>query len=268
MSKETYTLGYGEGSMEWMTDRTADGHGAFLLPYLKPGMRFLDCGCGPGTLTIGFAQHVAPGETIGIDREIGQTKPVTAAAASEGIENLKFEQGNVYQLPYSDASFDVAFASAVLGSVSNAEQVVREMARVVKPGGVIGMKEFDHGGDMIWPQSPIIERSVEHYHRLRAENGHEPNAGRRLKGYLADNDCDVEYVNAFYDQQTTLARLEPYIERNNRLFREILGPQYFERGWTTPAELEECIEEWRRFAHDPASVYLSSWVEAVGIKRV
>ena len=124
MSKETYTLGYGEGSMEWMTDRTADGHGAFLLPYLKTGMRFLDCGCGPGTLTIGFAQHVAPGETIGIDREIGQTKPVAAAAASEGIENLKFEQGDVYQLPYSDASFDVAFASAVLGSVSNAEQVV------------------------------------------------------------------------------------------------------------------------------------------------
>lgn len=253
--------------MEWMTDRTADGHGAFLLPYLKPGMRFLDCGCGPGTLTIGFAQQVAPGETIGIDREIGQTKPIATAAAGDGIENLKFEQGDVYRLPYPDASFDVAFASAVLGSLTDAQLVVREMVRVVKPGGIVGLKEFDHGGDMIWPQSPVIERSVEHYHRLRAENGHEPNAGRRLKEFLAENVCDVAYVNAFYDQQTTIDKLDPYIERNNRLFREVLGPQYYERGWTTPAEMEECIEEWRSFARNPAAVYLSAWVEAVGIKR-
>ena len=253
--------------MEWMTDRTADGHGAFLLPYLKPGMRFLDCGCGPGTLTIGFAQQVAPGETIGIDREIRQTKPIATAAAGDGIENLKFEQGDVYRLPYPDASFDVAFASAVLGSLTDAQLVVREMVRVVKPGGIVGLKEFDHGGDMIWPQSPVIERSVEHYHRLRAENGHEPNAGRRLKEFLAENVCDVAYVNAFYDQQTTIDKLDPYIERNNRLFREVLGPQYYERGWTTPAEMEECIEEWRSFARNPAAVYLSAWVEAVGIKR-
>jgi len=268
VSDETYTLGCGEGSMDWMTDRTADGHGAFLLPYLKSGMRFLDCGCGPGTLTIGFAQHVAPGETIGIDREIGQTKPIAKAAASDGIENLTFEQGDVYRLPYPDASFDVAFASAVLGSLTDAQLVVGEMVRIVKPGGIVGLKEFDHGGDMIWPQSPTIERSVEHYHRLRAENGHEPNAGRRLKEYLADNDCDVDYVNAFYDQQTTVDKLEPYIERNNRLFREVLGPEYYDRGWTTPAEMEECIEEWRHFARNPAAIYLSAWVEAVGIKRI
>jgi len=267
MSKETYTLGYGEGSMEWMTGRTADGHGAFLLPYLKPGMRFLDCGCGPGTLTVGYAKYVAPGDTIGIDREIEQTKPMADAAAGDGISNVSFAQGDVYDLPYPDASFDVAFASAVLGSVSNGEQVVREMARVVKPGGIIGLKEFDHGGDVIFPQSPIIERSVEHYHRLRAENGHEPNAGRRLKGYLAANQCRVDYVHAFYDEQTTIDKLDPYIERNNRLFREVLGPQYYERGWTTPAEMEECIEEWRRFARDPAAMYLSAWVEAVGIKQ-
>ena len=267
MSEETYTLGYGQSSMDWMTDRTAGGHGAFLLPYLEPGMRFLDCGCGPGTLTAGFAQRVAPGETIGVDRELAQTERVATSAANDGIDNLRFEQGDVYDLPFEDASFDVAFASAVLGSVTDAGRVVREMARVVRPGGVIGLKEFDHGGDMIWPQSPIIERSIEHYHGLRRENGHEPNAGRKLKGYLSENDCNVDYVHAFYDQQTTVEKLEPYLERNNRLFREVLGPQYYERGWSTPEEMEECIAEWRRFARDPAAIYLSAWVEAVGIKR-
>ncbi len=87
---ETYTLGYGESSMEWMASRTVEVHGAFLLPYLKPGMRFLDCGCGPGTLTIGFAQRIAPGETIGLDRELSQTDPVKKTARRNGVTNLRF----------------------------------------------------------------------------------------------------------------------------------------------------------------------------------
>jgi len=264
---ETYTLGYGEGSMEWMTSRTAEQHGAFLLPYLKPGMRFLDCGCGPGTLTIGFARRVAPGETIGIDRETSQTAPVAEAARRDRIENLRFEQGDVYHLPFADESFDVVFDSAMLGSVTDAEPVVREMVRVLKPGGVIALKEFDHEGDMVWPLNPIIALSIEHYQRLRTVNGHEQSAGRRLKEFMTGNGCTVDYVHALYDEQATREKLIPYIERNNKVLHEILGPQYYERGWTTPEEMDRCIEEWRRFARDPAAVYLAAWVEAVGIKQ-
>lgn len=266
-SDESYTLGYGESSMDWMTSRTAEVHGAFLLPYLEPGMRFLDCGCGPGTLTIGFAQRVAPADAIGVDCELAQSAPVADRARRDGIANLRFERGDVYDLPCENESFDVVFASALLGSVAEAERVVVEMVRVLKAGGVIAFKEFDHGGDIIYPQNPILEKSIEHYHRLRADNGHEPHAGRRLKEYLAVNGCDVDYVRAFYDQQTGREQLEPYIERNNKLMLEILGPQYYERGWTTPEQMRECIEEWRRFARNPAAVYLSAWVEAVGIKQ-
>jgi ubiquinone/menaquinone biosynthesis C-methylase UbiE len=264
---ENYTLGYGEGSMEWMTSRTADGHGAFLLPYLKPGMRLLDCGCGPGTLTYGFARYVAPGEAIGIDRETTQSDRVSQTADRDGITNLRFEQGDVYGLPFEDETFDVVFASAVLGSVTDAGNVVREMIRVLKPGGIIGLKEFDHDGDLVWPLPPMIKKSIEHYHALRAHNGHGPSAGKRLKEFMVDNGCEVDYVNAYYDQQTTAEELIPYVERNNRLFREVLGPQYFELGWTTPEEMEECIEEWRRFARNPAAIYLAAWIEAVGIKQ-
>ena len=267
MSQERYTLGYGEGSMEWMTSRTAEGHGAFLLPYLESGMRFLDCGCGPGTLTLGFARYVAPGETIGIDRETSQSVRAQRKAEQEGITNLRFEEGDVYGLAFEDESFDVVFASAVLGSLTDAAGVVREMTRVLKPGGIIALKEFDHGGDMVWPMTPLIEKSIEHYHAIRAHNGHEAHGGRRLKAFIADNGCRVDYINGYFDQQRTTDELIPYIERNNRLFREVLGPQYYELGWTTPEEMEDTIEEWRRFARDPGAVYLAAWVEAIGIKE-
>ena len=45
----------------------------FLAPHLRAGMRLLDCGCGPGSITVDLAQAVAPGDAIGIDlREIGR----------------------------------------------------------------------------------------------------------------------------------------------------------------------------------------------------
>jgi ubiquinone/menaquinone biosynthesis C-methylase UbiE len=264
---ESYTLGYGEGAMDWMTSRTAEVHGAFLLPYLKPGMSFLDCGCGPGTLTLGFARHVAPGRTIGIDREASQFRATAELAQRDGIENLTFQTGDIYDLPFADGMFDVVFGSAVLGSVANADKVVTEMVRVLKPGGWLGLKEFDHDGDIVWPQTPLIARSIELYHRLRAHNGHEPNAGRRLKAFMHAAGCPVEYIHALYEQKADAEQLLKHVERNNRLVSEMLSSQYEELGWCSAQELDEDAQAWVEFANDPAAIHLSTWFEAVGKKH-
>jgi ubiquinone/menaquinone biosynthesis C-methylase UbiE len=263
---ETYTLGYGEGAMDWMTSRTAEGHGAFMLPYLTPNMHLLDCGCGPGTLTRGFAERVAPGTAIGIDREASQFAVTAKTAQRDGIGNLEFQTGDIYALPFADATFDVVFGSAILGSVADAEKIVSEMVRVLKPGGWLGLKEFDHGGDIVWPQTPIIARSIALYHRLRAHNGHEPQAGRRLKQFMHAAGCSVESIHALYDQIDGSEQLTAHIERNNRLVAEMLGSQYDALGWCTQEELEEDAQAWIEFARDPDAVYLSTWFEAVGRK--
>ncbi len=267
MTEEQYTLGYGEGAMQWMTSRTANKFGAFLLPRLKPGMRMLDCGCGPGTLTLGFAAYVAPGEIIGIDQEGSQFAASAAQAAEDGVSNLSFVTGNIYGLPYADASFDVCFASAVLGSVAEPEKVVAEMARLLKPGGILALKEFDHGGDIIYPQTPLLERSTELYHRLRAHNGHEPIGGRRLRGLLHDAGCDVESLHGFFDQHYSAEELRAHVARNNLLIDEMLSQQYIKLGWCDAEEVKKAARGWEEFAENPAAVWLSAWFEAIGIKR-
>ena len=52
-----------------LAGRRAEQAADFLLPYLHAGMRVLDCGCGPGSITLGLAEIVRPGEVVGIDLE-------------------------------------------------------------------------------------------------------------------------------------------------------------------------------------------------------
>jgi ubiquinone/menaquinone biosynthesis C-methylase UbiE len=77
------------------------------LPYLKPGLRLLDVGCGPGSITVGLAQRVVPATAIGIDRSASVIDTARAFLAERPVSNLSFEVGNIYQHRFDEASFDV-----------------------------------------------------------------------------------------------------------------------------------------------------------------
>ena len=57
-----YTMGYGDQWRQVLDRRSAASNAAYLLPYLEPGTRRLDFGCGPGSISIGLAQAVSPGK--------------------------------------------------------------------------------------------------------------------------------------------------------------------------------------------------------------
>jgi SAM-dependent methyltransferase len=65
---EQYTPGYSANATAFMAARSFGSHGEFIRPYLKPGMKVLDCGCGPGAISIGLAEAVGlDGHVTGID---------------------------------------------------------------------------------------------------------------------------------------------------------------------------------------------------------
>lgn len=55
---------------------------------------------------------------------------------------------------------------------------------MLKDGGLVAIKEFDHGGDLLYPMDPVIREGLELYDRLRRHNGHDPESGRKVFGYL------------------------------------------------------------------------------------
>src|SRR5688500_7673193 len=97
---------------EQIAKRTAAHDADFLLPHLKPGMHLLDVGCGPGSITLGLAEVVAPAETIGLDIQERSIELARQAALDTGVTNARFEVGDCYKLPFDDESFDVCYANS------------------------------------------------------------------------------------------------------------------------------------------------------------
>jgi len=178
--EDTYTHGHAESVLRSHRWRTAENSAGYLLPHLRPGLRVLDVGCGPGTITIDLATRVAPGPVIGIDRADEALAAARAAAIDAGVDSVHFELGDVYALGLPDASVDVVHAHQVLQHLTDPVAALREMARVCRPGGVIAARDADYAAFTWWPEDPRLDAWLDLYRACARDNHAEPDAGRRL----------------------------------------------------------------------------------------
>ena len=178
---EKYTHGHAPAVVRQHAQRTAEEAAAFLLPELRPGMRLVDVGCGPGSITRGLAERLAPGQVVGLDLSRETLDTARRDAAARGLDNLAYEEGSVYEMPFPDASFDVAYAHQVFQHLREREAALREMFRVVRPGGLVAVRDVDWGTVAYWPRDPWIDRFVEVHSRTWYQNGGEPRMGRQLR---------------------------------------------------------------------------------------
>ena len=115
---------------------------AVHLSGAAPGQRVLDCATGTGDLALEFKRAVGPrGEVIGTDFCAEMLESAPAKAAKAGLQ-VKFAVADVLALPYPDGQFDVASIAFGIRNVDDPLLCLREMARVVKPGGCVIVLEF------------------------------------------------------------------------------------------------------------------------------
>jgi arsenite methyltransferase len=107
-----------------------------------PEHRVLDAGCGPGFYVAETLERVGPeGSVVGVDA----SEPMLALAAKrcEGHDNVAFEEGDVTALPVADADFDRALSVQVLEYVADIPAALRELFRVLRPGGRVLIWDVD-----------------------------------------------------------------------------------------------------------------------------
>jgi len=176
----TYTLGHHESVLRSHIWRTAANSAAYLLPHIQPHMKILDVGCGPGTITADLAALVPQGHVVGLEYEPGVLDQARVHAASRGLTNIEFAQGDVNALSYPDGTFDVVHAHQVLQHIGDPIRALREMRRVTKTGGIVAVRESDFSSMTCYPAMEGMEMWGKIYMRVARANGGEPDAGRRL----------------------------------------------------------------------------------------
>lgn len=181
-----YTMGYNEEFRQLLDRRSAATHAAHLLPHLEPGMRVLDLGCGPATISVGLAEAVAPGELHGIDIEESQVAMARSAAEAGGHGNATFHVGDITDLPFGDDEFDVAHCHAVLMHVPDTAAVLAEVRRVLKPGGIFAARELIVASCFLEPVEPEVHEAWNTFGKLLEANGGHPQMGRELRRALLD----------------------------------------------------------------------------------
>ena len=126
----------------------------------QPSERVLEVGPGTGYYTLDVAEWVAPGGTVAIlDLQQEMLDHTLRRARERGLSNITPARGDARELPYADASFDAAYLVTVLGEIPDQEAALRELARVLRPGGRLVVGELF--GDPHWVSPKRLHERAE-----------------------------------------------------------------------------------------------------------
>jgi ubiquinone/menaquinone biosynthesis C-methylase UbiE len=263
----TYTHGHHESVLRSHTWRTAENSAAYLIPHLRPGQSLLDIGCGPGTITTDLALLVAPGQVIGLDASSEVVAQAEAHAADSGLTSLRFEVGDLFALTYDDASFDVVHAHQVFQHLDDPVAAMVELRRVLRPGGLLAVRDSDYGGFLWAPTDQRLNRWLALYLAITERNGHDARIGPSLLGRAHE---------AGFDQVTVTSSNWTFADPESRAWWGALwadrvrysrfAEQAVEYELSDAAELESIGQAFMDWAASPDGVFMVPNIEILAVR--
>ena len=259
-NREVYSMPDNPVYEAGLATRTAAREAAFFLPHLRPGMQVLDVGSGPGSITLGLAEVVAPGEVVGIDMQPSQVERARALAAERGVPNVRFEVGDAYRVPFPDRTFDAVFAHTLLAYLSEPVRALAEMRRVLRPDGMAGVREADLGTWFWTPETPLLQQWVALFVRSLQNNGGDPFVGRHYRRLL----LEAGFVRTKATSSTRNAGSLEETRDCAAFFKTWSAQTAMAEGWVTQATVEATMAEFDAWAERPNAFWVVTFCEAVG----
>jgi ubiquinone/menaquinone biosynthesis C-methylase UbiE len=225
---------------------------------VKPGERVLEVGCGSGVVLRDVAALVGPaGRVVGIDPSRRAVDVARALCRSPAHRRITIRVGDGMRLPFAPGRFDLVLAVTVVLHVADPLGLVHEMARVVRPGGRVGLQDQDFGTVAVaHPDRDLTDRIMG---GVATHIYAEPYSGRRLPGLLrAAGLDDVRLVTDVY-QDTALS---PY----SKTFLERRGENAVRFGIAGAATVQGWLDGFTRLVADGAFVLTINFYGAVGTR--
>ena len=263
---EIYSAGYDPLVLRGLAKREATRDAAFFVPYLTPAMHVLDCGCGPGGISVTLAALVPQGRVVGIDIEDRQLDMGRQAAQQRGIPNIEFHHASLYALPFADGTFDAVLAHAVLYHLAEPRNALRELWRVLKPGGVMGLRDADFDGDVYYPAHEDVDRFWKLTERVIQHHGGDTRFGRKQRRLLREAGFQNIVASASSDAFGTSELTVGFSRYFGGVFLEQHRQLILEEQWATVSELTAMQQALLAWGDSPDAFYARCRCEAVGWK--
>lgn len=145
------------------------------------GMQVLDLATGVGAMA-GQLLRTYPGiNLIGVD-----LSPTQLKAARQNHAGVSYVRGDGTRLPFRDECFDRVHCSWFLEHVKTPVDVLKEVRRVLKPGGYCHFTEVDNGTFSLSPALPVVDEVMHALNNAQILAGGDPFVGRKLEAYFAE----------------------------------------------------------------------------------
>jgi SAM-dependent methyltransferase len=214
-----------------------------------------------------LAKALAPGQVIGVDISEASTKRATESAAAAELPNIRFERSDICRLDYQENSFDAVFSSNAIEHNPEPNKVLREMHRVLKPGGVIGVRDVDHGGFLIAPDSGLLAKMIVIWDSHLESVGAYGKLGRHLGRLLHEAGFVDIRMSASYDFFCDPEGRKIVAESAiGHLSTADVANYAISSGLSSADELDAIKEELRIWQDLPGAFFADAHCEAVGRK--
>jgi ubiquinone/menaquinone biosynthesis C-methylase UbiE len=231
------------------------------------GSLVLEAGCGVGAQTVTLAKNSPNAFITSID--ISGTSLVEARkkAAEAGLTNVKFEQADIFNLPYEPDSFNHIFVCFVLEHLSHPVEALQTLKNYLKRGGSITVIEGDHGSAYFYPDSEEAHKAIACQVELQRQAGGNAMMGRELYPLLHESGFDSIRVSPrmVYVDSSKPELVEGFTKKTFTAMIEGIREPAIKSGIIQQNIFEKGIRDLYRTA-EPDGVFCYTFFKAIGTK--
>jgi SAM-dependent methyltransferase len=231
------------------------------------GSLVLEAGCGVGSQTIPLCRRSPDAQIVSIDVSENSLAEAEARAEAEGVTNARFQQADIFALPFKPCSFDHVFVCFVLEHLPNPAEALAALIHCLRPGGTVTVIEGDHGSAYFHPDSDAARAAIRCQVELQRAAGGDANIGRRLYPLLIGAGLDRVRVSPrmVYVDSSRPELVEGFTKKTFTAMIEGVRDAALEAGMASSELFDQGISDLRKTSGQ-GGVFCYTFFKAVGCK--